>query len=173
MTTIYTIGHSTRPADEFLAILKAFAIGRVVDIRTVPRSRRNPQYDQESLKRFLEENRFEYVHLPALGGLRRPKKDSVNRGWVNESFRGYADYMQTAEFQRAAEGLILGAQEARTVIMCAEAVPWRCHRSLVGDALLTRGIAVEDIMSEKSAKPHKLTPWARVEGFRVTYPKQE
>ncbi len=173
MTTIYTIGHSTRPSDEFLAILRAFAIERVADIRTVPRSRRNPQYDQESLKRFLEENRVEYFHLPALGGLRRPKKDSLNLGWVNESFRGYADYMQCAEFERAVEDLIVPAREAKTVIMCAEAVPWRCHRSLVGDALLARGIAVEDIMSEKSSKPHKLTPWARVEGFRVTYPKPE
>jgi uncharacterized protein (DUF488 family) len=171
--TIYTIGHSTRASDQFLSILKAFGIELVADIRTVPRSRRNPQYDQQSLKRLLEEHNLGYVHLAALGGLRRPKKDSPNMGWVNESFRGYADYMQTPEFEEAVEDLVARAADIQTVMMCAEAVPWRCHRSLVGDALLARGIQVEDIMSEKSAKPHRLTAWARVEGLRITYPKPE
>jgi uncharacterized protein (DUF488 family) len=171
--TIYTIGHSTRPSDEFLSILKAFGIEVVADIRTVPRSRRNPQYGQESLERFLAQNNLGYVHLATLGGLRRPKKDSLNMGWVNESFRGYADYMQTAEFEKAIEDLVARTAEAQMAIMCAEAVPWRCHRSLVGDALLVRGIHVEDIMSEKIAKPHKLTAWARVEGLHITYPKPE
>lgn len=170
MKTIYTIGHSTRTADEFLSIIKAFTIELVADIRTIPRSRRNPQYDLESLRRFLAEHHVEYVHLPALGGLRHPRKDSPNSGWTNASFRGYADYMQTPEFQRAIEDLISRAAETGTVIMCAEAVPWRCHRSLVGDALLVRGIHVEDIMSEKSSKPHKLTAWARVEGLDISYP---
>jgi uncharacterized protein (DUF488 family) len=170
--TIYTIGHSTRSADEFLTVLKAFAIELVADIRTIPRSRRNPQYDQESLKRALTEHQIGYVHLPALGGLRHARKDSPNSGWKNASFRGYADYMQTAEFAAAIDDLITRAASSRTVIMCAEAVPWRCHRSLVGDALLVRGIEVEDIISEKSAKPHKLTAWARVEGLQISYPEQ-
>ena len=171
MRTIYTIGHSTRPADEFLPIIKAFAIELLADIRTIPRSRRNPQYDQESLRRFLAEHQVEYVHLPALGGLRQPRNDSTNSGWTNASFRGYADYMQTPEFQRAIEDLMSRAAETGTAIMCAEAVPWRCHRSLVGDALLVRGIHVEDIMAVKSSKPHKLTAWARVEGLEITYPR--
>jgi uncharacterized protein (DUF488 family) len=171
--TIYTIGHSTRASDEFLSIVRAFGIGLVADIRTIPRSRRNPQYDQESLKRFLAEHNLGYVHLAALGGLRRPRKDSPNIGWVNESFRGYADYMQTAEFEKAVEDLVARAAETQTVIMCAEAVPWRCHRSLVGDALLAREMQVEHIMSETIAKPHKLTAWARVEGLYITYPKPE
>ncbi|MGI8962273.1 MAG: DUF488 domain-containing protein [Bryobacteraceae bacterium] len=173
MTTIYTIGHSTRSADEFVAILKAFAVELVADIRTIPRSRHNPQYDQESLKRLLTEHQFRYVHLPGLGGLRHARKDSLNAGWRNASFRGYADYMQTVEFGSAIDDLIARAASFRTVIMCAEAVPWRCHRSLVGDALLLRGVQVEDIVSEKSAKPHQLTTWARVEGLQITYPKPE
>jgi uncharacterized protein (DUF488 family) len=171
--TIYTIGHSTRASDEFLSILKAFGIELIADIRTVPRSRRNPQYDQQSLKRFLKEHNLGYIHLAALGGLRRPKRHSSNMGWVNESFRGYADYMQTPDFEKAVEDLVARAAEIQTVIMCAEAVPWRCHRSLVGDALLVRGMEVEDIMSEKVAKPHKLTAWARVEGLHITYPKPQ
>ena len=171
VSTIYTIGHSTRPADEFVTILKAFAIELVADIRTIPRSRHNPQYDQEALKHVLAEHQLGYVHLPALGGLRHARKDSRNSGWKNASFRGYADYMQTAEFAAAIDDLITRAASSRTVIMCAEAVPWRCHRSLVGDALLVRGIQVEDIISEKSAKPHKLTAWARVEGLQISYPE--
>jgi uncharacterized protein (DUF488 family) len=171
MTTVYTIGHSTRAAEEFIQILCAYSIETVADIRTVPRSRRNPQYDQQSLKQLLGENHFGYVHVPALGGLRRPRKDSLNTAWENASFRGYADYMQTPEFTAAIEALVTLAIEKRTVIMCAEAVPWRCHRSLVGDALLVRGITVEDILSATNTRPHKLTAWARVEGDRITYPK--
>lgn len=169
--TVYTIGHSTRPAEEFINILQAYSIETVADIRTVPRSRKNPQYDQESLKHLLIQHGFEYVHVPKLGGLRRARKDSINTAWENLSFRGYADYMQTPEFINALEALVALAEEKPTVIMCAEAVPWRCHRSLVGDALLVRGVSVEDILSATSAKPHKLTPWARVEGHRVTYTK--
>ncbi|MDQ2844274.1 MAG: DUF488 domain-containing protein, partial [Acidobacteriota bacterium] len=140
------------------------------DIRTVPRSRKNPQYDQESLSSLLANHNIGYVHFKELGGLRHAKKDSVNGAWENASFRGYADYMQTDDFARAMEELVALAAERTTAIMCAEAVPWRCHRSLVGDALLVRGVEVLDIMSEKSAKPHKLTPWARVDGVRITYP---
>ena len=167
---VYTIGHSTRPADEFIRILRAFGIELLADIRTVPRSRKNPQYDQESLSGLLANHNIGYVHIKTLGGLRRVKKDSVNGAWENASFRGYADYMQTDEFARAVEELVGLATERTTAIMCAEAVPWRCHRSLVGDALLVRGVEVLDIMSEKSAKPHKLTPWGRVDGIRITYP---
>ena len=168
---IYTIGHSTRPPEEFLNILRAYSIETVADIRTVPRSRKNPQYDQESFKHLLVQHNFEYVHLSGLGGLRRARKDSINTAWENASFRGYADYMQTPEFTSALEELIAIAAAKRTVIMCAEAVPWRCHRSLVADALLVRGIDVEDILSATNARPHKLTPWASVEGLQITYPK--
>jgi uncharacterized protein (DUF488 family) len=173
VSTIYTIGHSTRSAEEFLGILRAFAVELAADIRTVPRSRRNPQFDQEELRRFLGSHGIGYDHLPRLGGLRRPRKDSINTGWENASFRGYADYMQTAEFANAIEELITVATMKKTVIMCAEAVPWRCHRSLVGDALLVRGVEVKDIMTATSSKAHTLTSWARVEGLRVTYPKAE
>jgi uncharacterized protein (DUF488 family) len=170
MTVVYTIGHSTRPAEEFIRILRAFGIELLADIRTVPRSRKNPQYDQESLSALLANHNIGYVHLKELGGLRRAKKDSVNGAWENASFRGYADYMQTEEFARAVDELATTAAERTTAIMCAEAVPWRCHRSLVGDALLVRGVEVLDIMTEKSAKPHKLTPWARVDSLQITYP---
>ncbi|MBV9081034.1 MAG: DUF488 domain-containing protein [Acidobacteriaceae bacterium] len=170
MTTVYTIGHSTRSSDDFLKILRAFSIELLADIRTVPRSRRNPQFEQQELARFLAKHEIDYVHLPALGGLRRTRKDSLNTGWENASFRGYADYMQTSEFAAAVENLIDKAEAKRTVMMCAEAVPWRCHRSLIGDALLVRGVIVTDIFSETNAKPHKLTAWARVDGLRITYP---
>jgi uncharacterized protein (DUF488 family) len=152
-------------------MLEAHRIELVADIRTVPKSRRNPQYEGDLLGRFLAEYGIEYVHLKALGGLRHPRRDSVNTGWENASFRGYADYMQTAEFDVALDELVALATAKTTVIMCAEAMPWRCHRSLVGDALLVRGFDVQDIFSETSVKPHKLTPWARVQGRSVTYPR--
>ena len=173
MTTVYTIGHSTRSAKEFLAILQSFSVQVVGDIRTVPRSRRNPQFEQDELRRFLAAHNIEYVHLPGLGGLRRPRRDSINTAWENASFRGYADYMQTPEFESALADLMSRAAQKRMVIMCAEAVPWRCHRSLVGDALLACGVAVDDIFSATSSKPHKLTAWARVDGLQVTYPAAE
>ncbi len=170
MTAVYTIGHSTRSAEGFLQILRAFTIEVLADIRTVPRSRRNPQFEGAELNRFLTSNGIAYVHLADLGGLRRARKDSLNTGWQNQSFRGYADYMQTAPFEKALEELLVIASQKRAAIMCAEALPWRCHRSLVGDALLVRGASVYDIMTAQSSKPHKLTPWARVEGSRITYP---
>jgi uncharacterized protein (DUF488 family) len=172
VTTVYTIGHSTRAAEEFLGILRAQEIAIVADIRTVPRSRRNPQHDGEALRDFLAEHGIEYVHLKALGGLRHPRKDSINTAWENASFRGYADYMQTPEFAAAVQELVMLAQEKRTAIMCAEAVPWRCHRSLVGDALLVRGVQVQDIFDAAVVKPHKLTPWAQVHGADLRYPKR-
>ena len=168
---IFTIGHSTRTVEEFVRILQAFEIELDVDIRAVPRSRRNPQFEGDALRKTLEENRIEYVHARALGGLRPAKKDSINTGWKNASFRGFADYMQTQEFAEALDWLIAAAAKKTAVIMCAEAVPWRCHRSLVGDALLARGVEVIDILSATNSKEHKLTAWARVDGRQVTYPE--
>ena len=168
---IYTVGHSTHPIDEFTKILKAYEITLLVDVRTIPRSRHNPQFNQAELERRLREHGMDYIHLKELGGLRHAIKTSINTGWRNPSFRGYADYMQTGEFQAGIERLMILAQDQRTVIMCSEAVPWRCHRSLIGDALLIRNFDVEDIMSASSARPHKLTPWAKVDGVAITYPE--
>jgi len=170
---IHTIGHSTRPIEEFVQILKAHGIEQLVDIRTIPRSRRNPQFNRDTLPASLEAAGIEYRHLPGLGGLRKAKADSPNTAWRNASFRGYADYMQTEEFRENLQKLIeLGAGKP-TAIMCAEAVPWRCHRSLVADALVARGIRVTEILSETKAQPHSMTPFARVEHERVSYPGSE
>lgn len=169
--TIYTIGHSTRSETEFVDLLRSWSIARVVDVRTIPRSRHNPQFNKETLAGFLRNRRISYVHMKELGGLRRPVADSLNSGWQNASFRGYADYMQTAEFHEAVERLITLAAEKVTAIMCAEAVPWRCHRSLIADALLVRGIAVTDIIGSGSARAHVLTRMARVHGSNITYPE--
>ncbi|HEX5431927.1 MAG TPA: DUF488 domain-containing protein [Bryobacteraceae bacterium] len=169
-STILTIGHSTHPIEEFLEILAAHKVRQIADVRTIPKSRRNPQFNREELAATLKHQRIRYIHLPELGGLRHAHKDSINTAWRNDSFRGYADYMQTPEFEEAVRKLIELAAARRTAIMCAEAVPWRCHRSLIGDALIARGIAVEDIFSKNSRKAHTLTPFARVEGERVTYP---
>jgi uncharacterized protein (DUF488 family) len=169
---ILTIGHSTRPLDQFIDILKAHGVLLVADVRTIPRSRHNPQFNSDALANSLKASGIDYVHMPGLGGLRHARKDSVNQGWENASFRGFADYMQTGAFEESLRELVEAAKERRTVIMCAEALPWRCHRSLIGDALFTRGIAVMDIMSRTSAKPHILTAWAEVSGMKVIYPKK-
>ena len=170
---IHTVGHSTRPIEEFIQILKAHGVALLVDIRTIPRSRRNPQFGREILPVSLEAAGIEYRHLPGLGGLRRAKPDSTNTAWRNASFRGYADYMQTEEFRENLQKLIeLGAGKP-TAIMCAEAVPWRCHRSLVADALVARSIQVTEILSETKAQPHSMTPFARVEHEQVSYPGSE
>lgn len=153
-------------------MLQAHGVRRLVDVRTVPRSRHNPQFNREELSRALHGRRLHYRHMSALGGLRRPRRDSVNTAWRNESFRGYADYMQTSEFQDALELLIELAHEEPIAIMCAEAVPWRCHRSLIADALLVRGIEVLEIASATRATPLTLHPWARVQGTAITYPAQ-
>jgi uncharacterized protein (DUF488 family) len=168
--TVFTIGHSTRPIREFIDLLTAHGAQRLIDVRKIPQSRHNPQFGREQLSASLEHTGIHYTHMPGLGGLRRPRKDSTNTGWRNASFRGYADYMQTCEFEESLERCIEVAKEERVVLMCAEAVPWRCHRSLIADALLARGIDVSEIASAKEARPHALTPWARVEGGRVTYP---
>jgi uncharacterized protein (DUF488 family) len=170
---IFTIGHSTRTLDSFVTLLQAEAIRLVVDIRTIPRSRRNPQFNQETLPEQLGKYGISYVHLPRLGGLRRPHAGSVNTGWHNDSFRGFADYMQTSEFESGLTGLLKLLDRGPLAIMCAEAVPWKCHRSLVADALLVRKFLVEHIMGPASRRKHALTPFAYVEGTRITYPTKK
>lgn len=172
-TTIYTIGHSTHPIDAFLDIVKSHAIEVLADIRTIPKSRHNPQFNSDELAKSLRDAGIDYVHLSGLGGLRHAKKDSINLGWKNVSFRGFADYMQTEVFVNGLNELIELADKRKTTIMCAEAVPWQCHRSLVADALTVRGIAVMHIMSRTSVKPHAVTPWAEVKGTTITYPKPQ
>jgi uncharacterized protein (DUF488 family) len=167
---IYTVGHSTHPIDEFIRILNAFEIEQVVDVRTIPKSRHNPQFNEAELQEELSKHAIHYIRLEGLGGLRHTTRASVNTAWKNASFRGFADYMQTPEFARAVEELIALAKGKRIAIMCAEAVPWRCHRSLIGDALLIRNMKVEDIFTEKTSKPHQLTAWAKVDGLKITYP---
>lgn len=170
---IFTLGHSTLPIERFIGLLRAYGIERLVDIRTVPRSRHNPQYNDTALARALTAEGVEYVLMQALGGLRQARRDSPNTGWRNQSFRGYADYMQTEQFRDALETLIQISGQKRVAIMCAEAVPWRCHRSLVADALSVRAVPVIEILSETSYRAHKLTPFARVDGTRITYPPDE
>jgi uncharacterized protein (DUF488 family) len=170
--TVLTIGHSTHTLEEFVTVLKAHDVARLIDVRTIPKSRRVPQFNSESLAVELPAQGIDYVHMKSLGGLRHPAKHSINTGWRNASFRGYADYMATDEFRQGIERLLKLASEKRSAIMCAEAVPWRCHRSLIGDALLARGIQVEDILSVKQSKPHTLTPFAKVNGFEITYPAE-
>jgi len=167
---VFTIGHSTRPISEFIQLLELHAIAAVADVRTIPKSRHNPQYNEDALRASLNEQGIQYNWMKGLGGLRHTVHDSVNMGWKNASFRGFADYMQTPEFAENLAALITAAAATRTAIMCAEAVPWRCHRSLIGDALVVRGITVEDIISEHSCQPHKLTPFAKVNGLTITYP---
>jgi uncharacterized protein (DUF488 family) len=165
-----TVGHSNRPAGELVEMLQAHGVKLLADVRTVPRSRHNPQFNRELLPATLAAAGIDYVHLPALGGLRRPRPDSTNTGWRNPSFRGYADYMQTPDFQAALDELIRLDAEHPMAIMCAESVPWRCHRSLIADALTARGISVAHIMTPRNSHPHKLTPFARVRNGQVAYP---
>ena len=167
---VFTIGHSTRTLEAFVDLLRAHQVTRVVDVRTIPRSRRNPQFNREALSRALHGRKIHYTHLAALGGLRHARKDSVNAGWHNASFRGFADYMQTAGFEKGIDKLAELARKELVAVMCAEAVPWRCHRSLIADVLLARGLAVRHITSLKRAELHRLTSFARVEGVQVTYP---
>ncbi len=169
--TIVSIGHSTRKIEDFIRILKMFEIQSLADIRTIPKSRRNPQFSDDNLSSALNENNITYEKIKSLGGLRKPRKDSINLGWRNESFRGYADYMQTPDFEAGLNELITLGKKKPTAMMCAEAVPWRCHRSLVGDALLVRGIEVIDIIDLTNSKRHELTKFAAVDGERITYPK--
>jgi uncharacterized protein (DUF488 family) len=167
---IDTIGHSTRTLDELIALLRAHGVGRLVDVRSVPRSRRSPHFDREALPGPLRDAGIAYLHMPGLGGLRKPRRDSANTAWRNDGFRGYADYMETEAF-RTSLGALLGlAVESPTAIMCAEAVPWRCHRSLIADALVARAVEVRHILTATRADRHRPTSFARVVGTTVTYP---
>jgi len=168
--TVLTIGHSTRPLDELLALLKEHGVTLLVDVRTIPGSRKNPQFNRDDLARALEKAGVRYAHAAGLGGLRRARPDSPNAGWRNPAFRGFADYMQTDAFQESLGSLIEMARKECVAIMCAEALPWRCHRSLISDALTVRGVRVAHIMGPGKTQPHQVTPWARVEGGRITYP---
>ena len=167
---VFTVGHSTRTIDEFVHLLKAHGIERVIDVRAIPRSRHNPQFARDQLCSALQRFRIHYSHLPGLGGLRHARKDSRNTGWQNASFRGYADYMETPAFKTTLKQCLALAKKERVVLMCAEAVPWRCHRSLIADALLAGGVDVREITSAAATRPHALRPWARINGTDVTYP---
>ena len=167
---VLALGHSTRPFAELVELLAANGVAILADIRTVPRSRHNPQYDQGVLRPALERAGISYHHLPRLGGLRRARADSPNGAWRNASFRGFADYMLTPEFEEGLLGLRELARQGTVAVMCAEAVPWRCHRSLLADALLARGVVVGHITGPGRVAPHRLTAFARIDGRRVTYP---
>ncbi len=171
-TIVFTIGHSTRPVPEFIEIIRAYGIKKVIDIRTIPKSRHNPQFNEDALRESLRAVKIGYLHMKGLGGLRHALKDSPNTGWRNASFRGFADYMQTEDFKDNLEKLIEETEKQATVVMCAETVPWRCHRSLIGDALFVRGVPVRHILSAGSSRDHTLTPWAKVKGRKITYPPE-
>ncbi|MEO8484254.1 MAG: DUF488 domain-containing protein [Acidobacteriota bacterium] len=167
---IFTIGHSTRPIGTFIRLLKAHGVQRVIDVRTIPRSAHNPQFNRDQLSRALHSARLHYRHMLGLGGLRHPRRDSINTAWRNAGFRGYADYMQTPAYAETLDRCVAYARIESVALMCAEAVPWRCHRSLIADSLVVRGIDVREITSGLQARPHVLTPWARVCGTHITYP---
>jgi len=169
-TVVLTVGHSTRSQEDFIALLQAHAVKRLVDVRSIPRSRHNPQFNRDRIASALRRAGISYLHVKDLGGLRHPRSDSPNTAWRNASFRGFADYMQTRKFAAGLRKLMKIAKMKRTAIMCAEAVPWRCHRSLIADALLAHGYRVEEIVSLKRTRPHVLTSWARVKGAKIIYP---
>jgi uncharacterized protein (DUF488 family) len=171
--TVYTVGHSTRTIGEFIELLQSHGVQQIIDIRTIPKSRHNPQFNSDSLAASLRAAGIEYVHLKELGGLRHARRDSINLGWRNASFRGFADYMQTPEFAEGLGRAIALAGKNVSALMCAEAVPWRCHRSLVADALLVRRIRVLEIISAAEPKEHKMTPFAQVHGTHITYPSDQ
>ena len=169
---IWTIGHSNRSLEDLLRLLQAQEVTLVADVRKMPGSRRNEHFNQAALSQALQEVGIRYAHFPGLGGLRRRQKDSPNGGWKNASFQGYADYMLTDEFKLSLEELLEQARGQRAALMCAEAVPWRCHRSLIADALTVRGLHVEHIFSSARTQTHVLRSWAQVQGKRITYPPQ-
>jgi uncharacterized protein (DUF488 family) len=168
--SIFTVGHSTRQIEEFLELLQAHGVQEIVDVRSIPRSRHNPQFNADALKTSLQREQILYRHIKKLGGLRHAKKNSTNLGWRNASFRGFADHMATPEFSAGLEALIKIATRRKTAIMCAEAVPWRCHRSLIADALCKKGWMVRDIMSRTAAPRHRLTSFLKVKKGQLTYP---
>ena len=167
---VLTIGHSTRTLEEFVELLQVYGVTLLVDVRTVPRSRHNPQFNKDTLPTSLKQYGIRYIHMPEIGGLRHPKHDSINLAWKNSGFRGYADYMQTQEFTDNLLKIVALARENCLALMCAEALPWRCHRSLISDALVVRHIKVEHIISKTSTINHHLTEFAHVEGTKITYP---
>ncbi|MGH9454677.1 MAG: DUF488 family protein [Terriglobia bacterium] len=167
---VFTIGHSTRPIEKFIELLELHGVKKLVDVRTVPRSRHNPQFNKDTLPDSLRNARIHYVHMPGLGGLRHSRRDSINTGWENASFRGFADYMQEPVFRKNMEALLKRAERSQICIMCAEAVPWRCHRSLIADALTVRGVRVEHITGGRKTLVHSLTSFAKVKGQSITYP---
>lgn len=169
---IFTIGHSTHPIAEFIAMLDGHGVRSLVDVRTIAKSRHNPQFNEEALEHSLGEHGISYRRMESLGGLRHARKDTINGAWKNASFRGYADYMQTPEYSAGIDELIRIASQSCTAIMCAEAVPWRCHRSMIGDALVVRDWHVDDIMTATSARPHTLTSFAKVDGTNISYPPE-
>ena len=170
---VLTVGHSTRPIEAFLELLTAHGVTQLLDVRTVPRSRHNPQFNADALSQVLAGANIGYEHVSGLGGFRPTGVGSPNGGWRNLSFRGYADYMQTGDFAANLASVIELARSDRVALMCAEAVPWRCHRSLIADALLVHGVAACEIVSAKRLQPHKLTPFARVRGLEITYPSDD
>ncbi len=167
---VFTIGHSTHPFPEFVRLLELHSISLVVDVRSIPRSRYNPQFNSDTLKGSLPQLHIGYTHAKGLGGLRKANRDSVNTGWQNASFRGYADYMQTDAFRESLETALFLSTENNVALMCAEALPWRCHRSLISDALLARGVEVCHIMADGKVRPHTMTAFAVVQGKSVIYP---
>ena len=169
---VMTIGHSNRPLETFIQFLQAHEVKRVIDVRTIPRSRHNPQFNKDSLPGDLRAAKIFYRHMPGLGGLRHARRDSINAGWRSPSFRGYADYMQTKEFNVSLKALMKLAKQKQIALMCAEAVPWRCHRSLIADALVVHGVPVEHIITRTFRRPHTLTPFARLKGKRISYPPE-
>lgn len=171
--TLFTVGHSNRSWEDFVTLITSHGIAAIADVRRFPGSRRLPQFNDVNLAKSLPPAGIRYLPFPGLGGRRKPNPDSLNTGWRNDSFRAYADYMQTDEFATALEELLAAASRRATAIMCAEAVPWRCHRSLIADAMLVRDWQVLDVMTPASAKPHKLTPFARVAGTHITYPPEQ
>ncbi len=168
--TVYTVGHSTRTLSEFVGLMITYDVLMVIDVRALPHSKHNPQFNKETLHEALKDKSIKYIHMPDLGGLRRPQADSVNMALENKSFRGYADYMQTKEFTENLLKLLVLAKENCVAIMCAEAVPWRCHRSLISDALVARHIKVRHILNVQNYTNHELNPIAHIEGTKVTYP---
>jgi uncharacterized protein (DUF488 family) len=170
INTLLTIGHSTRPIDEFIQLLKDHGVKEIVDVRSIPKSRHCPQFNSEPFEESLWKAGIGYTHIEKLGGLRHSRKDSVNLGWRNASFRGFADYMATPEFSEGLDELTRIGRMQRVAIMCAEAVPWRCHRSLIADGMSEKGWEVRDILSSNAPAEHRLTPFLRVVDGQLTYP---
>lgn len=168
--SLFTIGHSTRPLSDFMGLIDAYGVKQIVDVRSIPKSRHYPQFNEDNLKQSLKRGGVRYKHIIKLGGLRHSKKGSLNLSWRNLSFRGFADYMATQEFSDGLDELMHIASMRETAIMCAEAVPWRCHRALIADALVKNGWIVRDIMTRTNAPMHRLTAFLKVRKGQLTYP---